>query len=177
VHPALNALTPYQASDNDFTSGPILGGPMYLADGVESMTRTSCHIAAPRPRLDSRQRRSVYYYTVFPSFFLSLHPDYVMIHRLQPVAVDRTLVHCDFFCHPDEVARPSFDPAPAVEFWDLTNRQDWHVCELVQQGAVSREFRPGPYAELESVVAAFDRHYLGQVHPDQDIRRPDGTAP
>ena len=32
----------------------------------------------------------------------------------------------------DEIASGSFDPSDAVEFWDLVNRQDWTVCEAVQ---------------------------------------------
>jgi hypothetical protein len=24
-----------------------------------------------------------------------------------------------------------FDPEDAVEFWDMVNKQDWHVCELI----------------------------------------------
>ena len=32
------------------------------------------------------------------------------------------------------MARPDFDPSDAIDFWDLTNRQDWHVNELTQLG-------------------------------------------
>ena len=53
-----------------------------------------------------------------------------------------------------------FHPDDAVEFWDMTNRQDWHVCELSQQGIASRAYRPGPYSPRESIPAAWDRAYL-----------------
>jgi Rieske 2Fe-2S family protein len=46
-----------------------------------------------------------------------------------------------------------------VEFWDLTNTQDWALCERVQRGAASRGYRPGPYAPSERCVHAFDRWY------------------
>jgi len=42
----------------------------------------------------------------------------------------------------------------------VTNRQDWHLCAISQQGISSRVYGPGPYAELESQLAAFDREYL-----------------
>ena len=58
------------------------------------------------------------------------------------------------------MSEPGFDPSRAVEFWDLTNRQDWHVCELTQQGVSSAAYQPGPYSNLESILAAFDQHYL-----------------
>ena len=41
----------------------------------------------------------------------------------------------------------------AVEFWDLTNRQDWAACESVQRGLASPHFRPGPFAPSEDAVA------------------------
>jgi len=47
-----------------------------------------------------------------------------------------------------------------VEFWDMTNRQDWRVCELSQQGIASRAYQPGPYGPRETIPAAWDREYL-----------------
>jgi Rieske 2Fe-2S family protein len=41
----------------------------------------------------------------------------------------------------------------AVEFWDITNRQDWAACESVQRGLESPHFRPGPFAPREDAVA------------------------
>ena len=68
---------------------------------------------------------------------MSLHPDYLMTHQVWPVEPGRSIVHCDWFFHPDTIAEPGFDPSDAIDFWDLTNRQDWHVCELQQQGTGS----------------------------------------
>ena len=39
----------------------------------------------------------------------------------------------------------------------MTNRQDWHVCELAQAGISSRSYRPGPYSNREDLLYAFDR--------------------
>jgi Rieske 2Fe-2S family protein len=101
-----------------------------------------------------------YYYTIFPSLLLSLHPDYAMAHYVWPVGVDRTTVVCEWLFDPQAAASPSFDPSDAVEFWDLTNRQDWHVNELTQLGVSSRAHTPGPYAQQEGLLYAFDQHYL-----------------
>ena len=46
-----------------------------------------------------------------------------------------------------------------VEFWDLTNRQNWQLCESVQQGAHSSGYRPGPYHAIEVSVFNFDGWY------------------
>ena len=79
-----------------------------------------------------------------PNLLLSLHPDYVMTHTLWPRGVDRTEIVCEWLFHPDAMAAPGFDPDDAVAFWDMTNRQDWHVCEQMQLGLASRAYRPGP---------------------------------
>lgn len=160
LHPALNRLTPYRNAGNDLEEGPILGGPMRLSDGVGSMTLSGQRCAPPLGQVSGADLGCVYYYTLFPSMFLSLHPDYVLIHRLQPLAVDHTRVVCQWLFHPTALAQPGFDAGEAVAFWDMTNRQDWRVCELSQQGVSSRAYTPGPYAELESMIAAFDRAYL-----------------
>ncbi len=57
---------------------------------------------------------------------------------------------CEFLFHPDEMAKTDFDPADAVEFWDIVNRQDWAICESVQRGMTSRVFETGYYAPMES---------------------------
>src|SRR5207244_12291316 len=40
---------------------------------------------------------------------------------------------------------------------DLTNTQDWHVCELQQRGTASRSWMSGRYSGLEESVHAFDQ--------------------
>ncbi len=165
VHPVLNRLTPYRDSSNDLEEGPVLGGPMKLARDGGSMTMTGERCAPPLPGVAGEDCNLVYYYTVFPNLFVSLHPDYVLVHRSEPLAVDRTRIHCDWLFHPEAIDDESFDPSGAIEFWDMTNRQDWHLCTLSQQGISSSAYVPGPYAELESQLAAFDRYYLTEFEP------------
>ena len=92
---------------------------------------------------------------------LSLHPDYMLVHTLWPLAPDRTINICEWHFHPAEMQRPGFNPADAVEFWDMTNRQDWHVCELSQAGISSRAYTPGPYSNREDLLFAFDQMIVG----------------
>ncbi len=160
LHPQLNRLTPYRNSSNDLESGPILGGPMQLSQPAGSMTLSGQRCAPPLPGVAPQDRQQVYYYVFFPNMLLSLHPDYVLIHRVDRLDIARSRVVCLWLFHAEAVARPDFDPGGAIEFWDMTNRQDWHVCELSQHGVASRAYVPGPYAELESMIAALDREYL-----------------
>ena len=112
------------------------------------------------PGLSAGQKRRAYYYTCFPTLFISPHPDFVLVHRLDRIAPDRTHIVCQLLFSPLDANRPSFDPQPAVDFWDLTNRQDWEVCERAQRGLASSLSVPGPYSHREKVLIAFDRHYL-----------------
>jgi Rieske 2Fe-2S family protein len=83
-----------------------------------------------------------------------------MAHYLTPVSINRTLVSCVWLFDQNEMTSEDFDSSDAVEFWDMTNRQDWHVCELSQLGVSSRAYTPGPYAQAEGLLHAFDTHYL-----------------
>ena len=80
-----------------------------------------------------------------------------MVHRTEPLAPDRTRLTCEWLFAPEELAKPGFDAKDVLDFWDLTNRQDWHVCELSQQGISSPAYVPGPYSNREDLLYAFDR--------------------
>lgn len=160
IHPQLERLSPSDSGRNDLTEGPFLGGYSTLREPGQSLTTSGKTSRAPLPGLGSGEMLRVYYYTIFPSLLLSLHPDYVMAHYVQPVAPDRTLVTCEWLFNADAMERPGFDGTDAVEFWDTTNRQDWAVNELTQRGIRSRAYTPGPYSQAEGLLHAFDRYYL-----------------
>lgn len=159
IHPQLERLSASDSGRNDLSEGPFLGGYSTLRERGNSLTVSGRSTRTPLPSLAAEDLERVYYYTLFPSLLLSLHPDYAMVHYVRPVAPDRTSIVCEWLFHPDAIAQPAFDGTDAVEFWDLTNRQDWHVCELTQRGLRSRAYTPGPYSQQEGLLHAFDRHY------------------
>jgi Rieske 2Fe-2S family protein len=123
----------------------------------------------------------VYYFGLFPNLLISLHPDYVMTHRMEPIAPGRTRVECTWLFPPEARQRPGYDPSYASDFWDITNREDWRACESVQRGLASRGQRPGPFAWSEDEVHAFmamiARAYLdGHVSPPPQIEHPAAVA-
>ena len=160
VHPQLQKVSPYDSAENDLREGPFLGGFMKINPG-KSLTMSGDACAAFVGEIKNLQQ--VFYYSLFPNMLLSLHPEYVMVHQLWPQSPERTLITCDWLFHPDAFARTDFNPNDAIEFWDITNKQDWHVCELSQQGISSRAYEPGPYSSRESIPAAWDRYYLKQI--------------
>ncbi len=160
LHPALNQLTEYLGADNEPPAETYIGGSMGFRGGAESMTLTGKRICDFLPALTESERRKVCYYTIFPNLLLSLHPDYIMLHTLWPLAVNRTQVMCEWHVHPSQLQNPVFDGSDAVEFWDLTNREDWRIVELSQLGIQSRAYTPGPYSPRESLLHAFDEFIL-----------------
>jgi Rieske 2Fe-2S family protein len=149
IHPELCAVTPPDSGDNFDLPGAWVGGSMDLRDGAETMSLDGRSRGVP---IEGADRRRVLYVGLFPNLLLSLHPDYVMAHRMLPLAADRTWVECSWYFPPAAYRRDGFDPAYAMDFWDLTNREDWAACESVQRGASSPHFRPGPLAPGEDAV-------------------------
>lgn len=162
VHPALSQLTPYDSAENDLCEGPFLGGFMPITRG-KSLTVSGNACAVPVGDIEGESHHRVFYYSIFPNMLLSLHPDYVMVHQVWPRSPDHSTIFCDWYFHPDAFGRSDFHPEDAIGFWDTTNRQDWHVCELSQRGIASRSYKPGPYSPRESIPAAWDREYLRQL--------------
>ena len=163
LHPVLNKLTPFRNSSNNLEEGPFLGGPMRMSIDGGSMTMSGQTCAPSLGDLSGEALNCVQYYTLYPNMLLSLLPDYVLIHRIERLAPDRSRVICDWLFHPAATAAPDFDPSGAIEFWSMTNEQDWGVSELSQKGISSQAYTPGPYSELESMIAAWDREYLSSI--------------
>jgi len=158
VHPQLNRLSDLSGEGFEDESG-YNGGPMQLRLGIDTLSTSG---RSTWPRLvdaGSDEPALIHYWLVYPNLMLGIHPDYLLTHRVWPIAVDRSRVDCEIFVRPDAIASPGFDPNEVVDFWDLTNRQDWALCERVQAGVASRGYRPGPYHPSERCVHAFDRWY------------------
>jgi Rieske 2Fe-2S family protein len=165
IHPELCVVSPPTSGDNYDLPGDWIGGTMDLEPHAATMSMTGASGGVMLRGLDATLLRQVLYVGLFPNLLLSLHPDYVMTHRLEARAANETWVECQWLFAPEAVARDDFDPSYAVDFWDVTNWQDWHACEGVQRGVESRGYRPGPFSEAEDAVQQFvtfiARSYLG----------------
>jgi len=166
IHPELCRVSPPRSGENYTATGAWVGGWMDLRSDAATMSLDGRSNGVPLRGLQGAAVRTVIYVQIFPNVLLSLHPDYVMTHRLVPVAPDRTRIECSWAFAPEATQRVDFDPAYAVDFWDLTNRQDWAACESVQRGLTSPHASPGPLAPDEDAVYAFvttvARGYLGE---------------
>jgi glycine betaine catabolism A len=132
-------------------------------DGAYTFTATGTTRRAPFPGLPESARTRHLGELVLPNLMLSLSADHVAAFTVWPHDAGHTTVVCDFLFHPDEMARADFDPSDAVEFWDLVNRQDWAICEQVQDGMRSRMFTSGYLAPMEQPSADVMRYVLGRL--------------
>jgi Rieske 2Fe-2S family protein len=163
LHPALNKLTDYLGADNEAPSPGYIGGCMGFRPGVETMSIDGKRRREYLPGLGESEKKLVAYYAVYPNLLLSLHPDYMLVHTLWPEAPNRTKVVCEWYFHPREIAQPGFVAGDAIEFWDMTNREDWRISELAQLGIQSRAYTPGPYSDRESLLHSFDEYVLKRL--------------
>jgi Rieske 2Fe-2S family protein len=157
VHPQLNKITPYDLGEYVPSHGPWMGSWMIVTGDYETLsTDGMMHGRALVPGMREEDWKRVYYFVLWPNMLISLHPDYLMTHWVWPLEPGRSRVVCDWYFAREAMAQPDFDPSDAIDFWDLTNRQDWHVCELQQTGTRSRAYAAGRYSGIESSVHAFD---------------------
>ncbi len=167
IHPELCRVSPPESGEN-YThpgTGAWAGGWMDLREEAATMSLTGSTSGTPLRSLDARRRRIVDYVWIFPNVLLSLHPDYVMTHLLTPLAAGRTHIECTWTFSPEDAARDGFDPSFAIDFWDVTNRQDWAACESVQRGLASEHAVPGVLSASEEgvyqLVTMIARGYAG----------------
>ena len=158
VHPQLNRIADLSAGGFEDGAG-FNGGPMRLRAGFETMSMSGRAAGALLCPTSEEEASLAHYYLVYPNLMLGIHPEYLVAHGVWPLAVDRSRIVCELFFAPEALAATGFDAAGVREFWDLTNRQDWALCERVQRGAASQGYRPGPYHPSERCVHAFDRWY------------------
>jgi Rieske 2Fe-2S family protein len=163
VHPELCELVPAfkrnGARELDWDDG------VPLRDGATTFTSTGTTSRDPFPGLSDDERVRHKGELIYPNLMVSLSADHVVAFTLWPVDAGRTRIDCDFLFHPNEMARPAFDPEDAVGFWDLVNRQDWEICASVQKGMSSRAFSFGYYAPMEDLSLDI-RRYLAETLGD-----------
>jgi len=176
IHPELCEVTPPDSGYDHEPTGFWCGGTMVLKDHAVTMSLDGASKGVNFTGIIGDQARQVWYLTVAPNLLLSMHPDYVMTHRLVPLSPGQTFIECAWLFPPEARDVPGFDPAYAVDFWDITNREDWTACENVMKGVRHRGYRPGPLSSWEGTVYQFlammGHLYMGHglVVPEVPVR-------
>jgi phenylpropionate dioxygenase-like ring-hydroxylating dioxygenase large terminal subunit len=162
IHPELVHVLPEFAGGNAAQS--FVGHGAAFGPGVEGFTVDG----GPGPRaiatIAPEQDRRYFAITIKPQVFVNLVPDHVIFHRMSPLAVDRTIVECDWL-FPPEVVGSGADLSRSVELFDRVNRQDFDACERCQPGMSSRAYADGGVlVPSEHHIGAFHEWIRGRLH-------------
>jgi Rieske 2Fe-2S family protein len=153
IHPELTAVLPEFAGG--YAAQYYVGHGAEFAQRVEGFTVDGSPGFGKLPDVSEEQDRRYYAITVKPQVFVNLVPDHVIIHRMYPLAVDRTIVECDWLYHPDVVASGA-DLSLSVELFHRVNEQDFDACERTQPGMSSRAYgKGGVLVPSEHHISAF----------------------
>jgi Rieske 2Fe-2S family protein len=171
IHPALCRVSQVGSEEGWTHDGTWLGGPMDLKPDAETMSLDGKSYGVTIPTLDDKQRRRVIYLAIAPNLLLSLHPDYIMTHRLDPIEPGRTIVECSWLFAPEATELPDFDPSYASDFWEITNGEDLGACASMQLGLASPGYVPGPFADSELEVFLAQR-MMGKGYLDGRLTTP-----
>ena len=161
VHPELCELVPA------FKQGGGIGldwsEGVAHREGAYTFSTTGTSVRAPFPGLSEAEKVKHKGQLILPNLMVSLAAEHVAAFTLWPQSVFETRIICDFLFHPSELDKPEFEASDVIEFWDRVNKQDWQVCEAVQQGMKTRVFKQGYYAPMEDQAADIRRYIKAKL--------------
>ena len=153
IHPELTEVLPEFA--DGLAAQYFVGHGAEFGEEVKGFTVDGSEGLDKIPGVDDDHDRRYYAITVKPTVFVNLVPDHVIIHRMFPVAVDRTIVECDWLYLP-EVVESGVDLEKSVELFHRVNQQDFDACENTQPAMSSRLYaRGGSLVPVEHHIADF----------------------
>jgi Rieske 2Fe-2S family protein len=153
IHPELTEMLPEFA--DGYATQTFVGHGAVFAEDALGFTVDRSEGQEQIPGVDAEHDRRYYAITVKPQALINLVPDHVIFLRLYPIAVDRTLVECDWLYLPG-VVESQADLSRSVELFDRVNRQDFDACEATQPGMSSRAYhRGGVLVPSEHHITAF----------------------
>ncbi|MET9427147.1 aromatic ring-hydroxylating dioxygenase subunit alpha [Streptomyces sp. NPDC003036] len=140
IHPELVDVLPEFAGG--YAAQYYVGHGAAFGEDVKGFTVDGGEGFGTLPEVTPEQDRRYYAITVKPTVFVNLVPDHVILHRMFPLAEDRTVVECDWLYAPEVVASGA-DVSHSVELFHRVNLQDFAVCERTQPAMASRAYRAG----------------------------------
>jgi glycine betaine catabolism A len=97
----------------------------------------------------------------YPGNTMAWGPDHGTAFGLRPLSPTRTLAASHWFVREDAEEGVDYEVRDVIGLWDTTNRQDFWLSEINQQGVLSRAYEPGPYnLDMEDDVQQFIDAYF-----------------
>lgn len=147
VHPELCQVVPAfrenGATDLDWDRG------IPHREGADTFTKTGTSPRRSFPGLNEDEQTRHKGELLYPNIFLSIAREHVVAFVLHPKACGHTIIDCYFLFETYEMEKTEFDPSDVVDFWHLVNRQDWGICERVQEGMKARVHDVGIFSPME----------------------------
>jgi Rieske 2Fe-2S family protein len=140
IHPELTEVLPEFA--DGFAAQYFVGHGALFGEDVKGFTVDGSEGFDRIPGVSEDQDRRYYAVTVRPQVFVNLVPDHVILHRMFPIAPDRTIVECDWLYLPEVVASGE-DLSHSIELFHRVNQQDFDACERCQKATDSRVYADG----------------------------------
>ncbi|WP_250005849.1 aromatic ring-hydroxylating dioxygenase subunit alpha [Actinoplanes sp. M2I2] len=166
IHPELVHVLPEFAGG--YAAQYYVGHGAEFGRDVAGFTVDGSPGVTPIGTIAAEQDRRYYAITIKPQVFVNLVPDHVILHRMYPLAVDRTIVECDWLFLPAVLAS-GVDLSRSVELFDRVNRQDFEACERCQPSMASRAYaRGGVLVPSEHHIGAFHTWVTDRLHPIRD---------
>ncbi|HEU0101019.1 MAG TPA: aromatic ring-hydroxylating dioxygenase subunit alpha [Mycobacteriales bacterium] len=161
IHPELTEVLPEFA--DGYAAQYFVGHGAEFAEDAQGFTVDGSEGFGRLPGVADDQDRRYYAITVKPTVFINLVPDHVIVHRMFPLAVDRTVVECDWLYSKDVVASGR-DVSRSVELFHRVNEQDFAACVRTQPAMSSRAYAGGGVlVPAEHHIAAFHDWLLSQI--------------
>ena len=154
IHPELTEVLPEFA--DGLAAQYFVGHGAEFGKDIEGFTVDGSPGFTQLPTITEDQDRRYYAITVRPQVFVNLVPDHVIVHRMFPLAVDHTIVECDWLYLP-AVVQAGKDISRSVELFHRVNQQDFEACQRCQPAMNSRVYHDGG-------VLVPSEHHIGTFH-------------
>ncbi len=162
IHPELVQAIPQFRSAAMGTGGYDPAGYPIAADRA-SFSLTGQTMLPRLPGLLPADDGLFYGMMLRPNCFLSLVSDHLIVHRLTPVAADRTRAVCEWLFPAGTLADGGYDISDAVALFGKVNEQDFAAAQWCQPNMHSRAYARGgvlvPSEEL--VISQYYDWYHG----------------
>ncbi|KAA5834985.1 aromatic ring-hydroxylating dioxygenase subunit alpha [Saccharopolyspora hirsuta] len=152
IHPELTEVLPEFA--DGYAAQYFVGHGAEFGEDITGFTVDGQGGFETLSGVDEDHDRRYYAITINPQVFINLVPDHVIFHRMYPVAVDRTIVECDWL-YTQEVIDSGVDLSRSVELFHRVNQQDFDACERCQPAMSSRAYAAGG-------VLVPSEHHIGE---------------
>lgn len=144
VHPQLNRMMIPEQRKSAVGSGTLIYSDYYSTETGKDMRGGLPEI----PNLPEEIRNASFFAAQFPNWLMSIHPAYLLLWHVVPLAVDETRI--DVYAH--FVGDAATDEAYAdrrqelLDYYVALNAEDEGVCQLLQEGRRAPAYDGGRFS-------------------------------